>query len=205
MVSLSHLLASTLELLALAHLRQGEIEEPSLLAFEPRQNIPQCLTTRVQGLGQPCPHLCPCSFIGDEGRLPQDTAENLPHQLVQSLRGSIACRAALAEGAPERIGTASTAVLMVAGVHRAPTTREPTLATTDSAAQSILLGGRVPAGPWPVTSQAALGRFEGCLAEDGRYRHGHPLLCGGRLLTLAGAHRLSGRLTTAGGRGTRPA
>ena len=183
------LLASPLALLALDHLRQGEIEEPSLVAFELRQHITQCLTTRVQGLGPPCPPLGPCEFIGAEGRLPPDTAASLPPQLVQSLRGSIACRAALAEGAPERLGTASTAVIRVAGGQRAPTTRAPTPATTASAAQYILRGGIGPAGHWHVTLQAALGRCEGFLAEDGRYRHGQPRLCWGRLLTLAGAHR----------------
>jgi hypothetical protein len=59
MLGLGHLLASPLELLALDHLCQVEIEEPSLLAFELRQNITQRLTTRLQSLGQPFPHLGP--------------------------------------------------------------------------------------------------------------------------------------------------
>jgi len=106
-----------------------------LLAFELRQDITQRLTARVQGLGQPCPHLCPCQFMCHEGRLPQDTAEVLPHQVVQSLRGSIARRAALAEGEPQRIGTAPAEVIMVARVQSATTAREPARATADQAAQ----------------------------------------------------------------------
>jgi hypothetical protein len=40
------------------------------------------LTARVQGLGQPGPHLRPCEFMGDEGGIAQDMAEILPHQFV---------------------------------------------------------------------------------------------------------------------------
>ena len=135
MLGLGHLLSSPLELLALDHLCQVEIEEPSLLAFELRQHVPQRLTARVQGLGQPFPHLRPCQFMRDEGRLPQDTAEILPHQLVQHLGGGVARRAALAEGEPECIGTPSAEVIMIAGVQRATAAREPALATADKAAQ----------------------------------------------------------------------
>jgi len=45
--------------------------------------------------------------------------------------------------------------------------------------------------------QAVLGGFEDLLAKDGRHRHGHPGLCGGRLLTLARADRLQGRCAPA--------
>jgi hypothetical protein len=71
-----------------------------VVAFELCQDITQRLTARVQGLGQPFPHLRPCQFMRDESRLPQDAAEVLPHQVVQSLRGRIARRAARAEGEP---------------------------------------------------------------------------------------------------------
>jgi hypothetical protein len=52
------------------------------LAFELRQDITQRLTARVQGLGQPGPHLRPFEFMGDKGGSAQDTAEVLPHQFV---------------------------------------------------------------------------------------------------------------------------
>jgi len=71
-----------------------------LLAFKLRQDITQRLTARVQGLGQPGPHLRPFKFMGDEGRLAQDTAEVLPHEGVQDLRRGIARRAALTESEP---------------------------------------------------------------------------------------------------------
>ena len=135
MVALGPLLASPLELLALDHLREVQIEQPSLLAFELRQHVPQRLTARLQGLGQPFPHLCPGQFIGDESRLPQDTAEVRPHELVPRLGGGVARRAARTEGEPERIGTASTEGIMRAGGQRATATREPALATADAAAQ----------------------------------------------------------------------
>jgi len=135
MLGLDHLLASALELLALDHLRQVEIEEPSLLAFELRQDIPQRLTTCVQGLGQPFSHLCPCQFMRDEGGLPQDMAEVLPHQGVQGLCGGIARRAALAKRVPQGIGTASAEVIMIARVQGATAACEPTLTTAHQAAQ----------------------------------------------------------------------
>jgi hypothetical protein len=105
------------------------------LAFELRQDITQRLTARVQSLGQPSPHLRPFEFMSDEGGIAQDTAEILPHEGVQDLRGGIARRAALAEGQPQRISTAPAEVIMVAGMQRATTAREPTLATADEAAE----------------------------------------------------------------------
>jgi hypothetical protein len=47
MLGLGHLLSSPLELLALDHLREVQIEQPSLLAFELRQNVAERLTARV--------------------------------------------------------------------------------------------------------------------------------------------------------------
>ena len=135
MLALRHLLSSARKLLPLDHLRQGYIEQPRLLAFELRQDITPRLTARVQGLGQPGPQLRPFQCMGDEGRVAQDTAEVLPHECVQDLRGSIARCAALTEGEPQRIRTAPTEVIMVAGVQRAPTACEPTLATADEATQ----------------------------------------------------------------------
>ena len=131
LLGLSHLLSSTLKLLSLDHLRQVYIEQPRLLAFELRQNVTQRLPPRLQGLGQPGAPLGPFQFMGDEGRLPQDTAEVLPYQRIQGMSGGIARRAAFAEGEPQRIGTAPTAVIMVARVQGATAAREPTLATAD--------------------------------------------------------------------------
>ena len=205
MLALSHLLSFARKLLSRDHLRQIYIEQPRLLACELRQDITQRLTARVQGLGQPGPHLRPFQFMGDEGRVAQDTAEVLPHESVSDLRGGIARRAALAEGEPPRIRTAPTEVILVAGMHGATAAREPTLATADQSAQYIRIGRLVSTGHLHVTIQAVLSRFEGLLAEDGRHRHGHPLLRWGRLLTLAGPHRLQGRCATARRRGAGPA
>ena len=47
LLGLGHLLASPLELLALNHLREVQIEQPSLLAFELRQNVTERLTARL--------------------------------------------------------------------------------------------------------------------------------------------------------------
>ena len=161
-----------------------------MLAFELRQDITQRLTARVQSLGQPFPQLRPCQFLRDEGRRPQDAAEILPHEVVQSLRGSIARRAALTEGQPQRISTTPAEGIMVAGRQRATTAREPTLATADEAAESILRGCLVAARHWPMTLQAVLGRFAGLGADEGWHRHGNPLRRWGWLLTLARSHRL---------------
>jgi hypothetical protein len=135
LLALRHLLASARTLLPLDHLCQVEIEPPRLLAFELRQDITQRLTARVQSLGHPSPHLRPFACMRDEGGIAQDTAEILPHEGVQDLRGGIARRAARAEGQPQRISMAPAAGIMVAGRQRATTAREPTLATADEAAE----------------------------------------------------------------------
>ena len=70
MVGLGHLLAFPLELCPFDHLREVQIEQPSLLTFELRQDITQRLPSCLQGLGQPCAHLRSFQFMGDEGRLP---------------------------------------------------------------------------------------------------------------------------------------
>ena len=134
-LALRHLLASARTRLPLDHLCQGYIEPPRLLACELRQDITQRLTARVQGLGQPGPHLRPCQCMGEEGRVAQDTAEVLPHECVQDLRGGIARRAALTEGAPERLRTAPTEVILVAGGHGATAARESTRTTADQATE----------------------------------------------------------------------
>ena len=115
LLALRHLLSSARKLLPLDYLCQGYIEQPRLLACELRQDITQRLTARVQGLGQPGPHLRPFQCRADEGRVAQDTAEVLPHEGVQDLRGSRARCAALTEGEPQRIHTAPTEGIMVAG------------------------------------------------------------------------------------------
>ena len=98
MLALRHLLASARKLLPLAHLCQGYIEPPRLLAFELRQDITPRLTARVQGLGQPGPHRRPFQCMGDEGRVAQDTAEVLPHECVQNRRGAGAATIGNARG-----------------------------------------------------------------------------------------------------------
>ena len=189
-MALRHLLSSARTLLPLDHLCQVAIEQPRLLAFELRQDIPQRLTARVQRLGQPRPHLRPCACMADEGGIAQDTAEILPYEGGQDLRGGIACRAALAEGQPQRIRMAPAEGSMVAGRQRATTAREPTLATPDEAMESVLLGGIMAAGHGPIAVQAVRGRCAGLVADEGWHRHGHPCFRGGWLLTLARAHRL---------------
>ena len=116
MLALRHLLSSAFKLLPLDHLREVSSAQLRLLAFELRPDITQRLTARVQGLGQPRPHLCPFQCMGDEGRGASDTAEGLPHESVSDLRGGIAGGAALTEGEPQRIRTAPTAGIMVAGM-----------------------------------------------------------------------------------------
>ena len=82
MLRLAHLLSFPLELRPFDHLREVQIEQPSLLAFKLREDITQRLTSGLQGLGQPFAHLCPCQFMGNKGRLPQHAAEILPDQFV---------------------------------------------------------------------------------------------------------------------------
>jgi hypothetical protein len=67
---LSHLLAFPLELCPFDDLCEGQIEQPSLLAFELRQDITQRLPSCWSGLGEPCAHWCPCQCMSDQGRRP---------------------------------------------------------------------------------------------------------------------------------------
>jgi hypothetical protein len=205
LLALRHLLASARNLLPLDHLRQVSIEQPRLLAFELRQDITQRLTARVQGLGQPGPHLRPFPFMGDEGRGAQDTAEVLPHACVQDRRGGRARGAALTAGEPQRLRTAPTEVIMVAGLERTTAAREATRTTADEAAESRGISGRVPTGHWHVTMQAVLGSCKGLLPDHGRHRHGHPLLRWSGLLTLARPRGLQSGCAPACRRGASPA
>jgi hypothetical protein len=115
MLTLRPLLASALTLLALAHLREVDSAPPSVVAFEGCQDIPQRLTARVQGLGQPCPPLRPCQFRREESRRPQDAAAGLPPHVVPSLCGRSARRAAPAQGEAPCLRTASAEGSMGAG------------------------------------------------------------------------------------------
>src|SRR5215475_4720755 len=131
MLSLNHLLASALELLPLDHLCQVEIEQPSLLAFQLREDVTQRLSACVQGLGQPFTPLCPFQFMGDQAGLPQDPAEVLPDECVQGLSRGITSCAALTLGQPQCISAAATEIIMIAGGQGASAACEPALATTD--------------------------------------------------------------------------
>ena len=135
LLGLCHRLPCALALLTLDHLCQGEIEQPSVLACKRREDVTQRLSARLQGLGQPCAQLRPLQCMGDQVGLPQDTAAVLPDQGVQGVSRGIAGRAALALGQPQRIGAASTEVLVVAGAHGASAAREPTLAPTDESTE----------------------------------------------------------------------
>jgi hypothetical protein len=189
LLALRHLLAAARPRLPLAHLCQGESEPPRLVACELRQDITPRLTARVQSLGPPSPHRRPFEVMRDAGGIAQDPAELLPPEGVHDLRGGSARRAARAAGQPQRIRTAPAAVRMGAGMPRATSAREPTLATADQAAESRRLGGMVAAGHVPMTLQAGRGRFAGLGADAGWPRHGTPLRRWGWLLTLARSHR----------------
>jgi hypothetical protein len=132
MVGLCHLLASALALLTLAHLCQGESEPPSWLAFTLREDVPQRLSSRVQGLGQPCAPLCPRQCRGDQAGFPHDPAEGLPDEGVPGVSRGIAGGAARALGQPPRLSAATTEGIMGARAQGAAAACEPTLATTDA-------------------------------------------------------------------------
>jgi hypothetical protein len=50
LLALRHLLSLPLEFFTLDNLRQVQIEQPSLLSFEPRQDIAQRLASGLKGL-----------------------------------------------------------------------------------------------------------------------------------------------------------
>src|ERR671919_1337164 len=74
MVALGHLLSFALALRPFAPLCEVQIEQPSLLAFELRQDVTPRLPSCLEVLGHPGPLLRPCQCMGDEGRLPQHVA-----------------------------------------------------------------------------------------------------------------------------------
>ena len=197
MLGLGPLLSSTRAFLALEDLSQVEIKEPSLLTFELREEVTQGLSTCLECLGQPGPHLGAFQCMGNQRRLGQDTAAVLPDQLVQGTRRGITSRAAFALGQPQRISTTPAAVIMVAGAQRATTAGAPARTTADESPQEIRVGRVVAACHLDRAIQAVLGRFADLLAEERRHRHGHPLLGWGRLLTLAGPYRLQGGCASA--------
>jgi hypothetical protein len=69
MLGLGHLLASALELLTFDHLCEIEIEQPRLLTFELREELTQRLSTCLESLGQPSPHLGALQFLRNQSRL----------------------------------------------------------------------------------------------------------------------------------------
>jgi hypothetical protein len=139
MLGLGHLLAFPLALRPFDHRGEGHIEPPSLWAFALRQDVTQRVPSCLAGLGQPFPPLRPCQFRGDEGRLPQHAAAVLPEQCVSGVRGSIARRAAVAPGCPQRIGAPLTDIRVIARGERPPGTRQPTRPTADEATQEVLV------------------------------------------------------------------
>src|SRR4029077_14956440 len=90
---------------------------------------------------------------------------------------------------------------MVAGMQGATAARESTLTTADEATEYIAISRIVPSGHLHVPIQAVLGGFKGLLTDNGRYRHGHPLLHWSGLLTLARPHGLQSRWAPASRRG----
>src|SRR6266850_722952 len=94
---------------------------------------------------------------------------------------------------------------MVAGVQGATAARESTLTTADQATEYIGISCIVPAGHLYVPIQAVLGGVKGLLTDNGRYRHGHPLLRWSGLLTLARPHGLQSGCAPVCRRGAGPA
>src|SRR5207302_1111156 len=141
-----------------------------------------------------------------EGRLPQATAEGLPHPLVHRRRGGLARWAARAAGDPPRLRPPPTAVIRGTGGHGATAAGASPWATAEQAAASLRLRRLMAAGQGHVTLHAGLGRVAGRRADEGRHRHGHPRRRWGRVKApAAGIPRTVGRKASAGGRaGPRP-
>ncbi len=205
--ALRHLLSSACTRRTRAHLCQGDSEPPRGLAFERRQDSTQRLTSRVEGLGQPGAPLGPFPCRRAEGRLPQATAEGLPHPLVHRRRGGLARWAARAEGDPPRLRPPPTAVIRGTGGHGATAAGASPWATAEQAAASLRLRRLMAAGQGHVTLHAGLGRVAGRRADEGRHRHGHPRRRWGRRWTLASRRGAVSQATmgstTAAGPGSR--
>jgi hypothetical protein len=199
MLGLGHLLSCAFELVAPDDLGQIDFQQPGLLPFELREGITQSLPSGLQGLRQPCAAVGPCECRRDEGWLTQDSAQILPHQLIQGAGWDKPCGAALSLGRPQGIRPTAAEIVVIARGKAAPRTRQLTLATTDQAAEQGVVNGIVPAGHVGIARQAGLGRREGLRADDGRHGDGHPLLGWGRPMTEPRPHRPQGRLADAGG------
>ncbi len=175
--ALRHLLSSACTRRTRAHLCQGDSEPPRGLAFERRQDSTQRLTSRVEGLGQPGAPLGPFPCRRAEGRLPQATAEGLPHPLVHRRRGGLARWAARAAGDPPRLRPPPTAVIRGTGGHGATAAGASPWATAEQAAASLRLRRLMAAGQGHVTLHAAAGRVrprEAPPGEGGERRRPRP-------------------------------
>jgi len=124
-------------------------------------------------------------------------------------RGGVAGGAALALGAPQRVGAAHAEVVVVAVLGRAGGARQAAGAAADQRPQQVGVAG-VARGALLVGVQLGLHLGEGRLAHDLGDRHGDPLLRRPGRVALARPDRQQRRLTLPGGRdpgpvGLRPA
>ena len=189
MGALRSLRSSARTLLPLEHRCQGAIEPPRWWACALRQDSTPRVTARLPSRRPPGPPLRPFPCMGAEGRGAQDPAEVLPHEGVPGLRGGLARGAALTAGEASRIGTAPTAVIMVAGGHGATAARASTRTTAAQATEYRGIRRSVSSGPVPVPMPAGRGRpREATPVEVGARRRPRPAATGQRVPPLGGGH-----------------
>jgi hypothetical protein len=145
-LGLGHLLSCARELVSPDDLGQIDFQQAGLLPFDLGEGVMQGLPSGLQGLGQPCPAVGPCQFMGDERGVGQDPAEILPDQRLQGSGWGKACRAALPLSRPQGVGPTAADVVVVPRRQGTPHTGPLTRATADQAAEHVRMGGVVPAG-----------------------------------------------------------
>ncbi len=186
------------------HFRQIDLEQAGLLAFQLRQRSAQRALAILQCLREPFASLGPGQFMGYKLRIGQNAAKILPDQQVQRRGWRIARRRAFALRRAQSIPAPATAIVGIASAGQASGTGQATLAATDEATQQVVLHLIIAPRPLLVLLQTLLGHIESLLANDSRHWDGDPFLFWRRLLAIARAHWLHGRLAPASWYGARP-
>jgi hypothetical protein len=204
-VRLGHLLVFPLELVAVHHIGQRDLQHPGALAFERREGLLEGLPPCLACLRQPCASLGTLQGLGDEHGLGEDTTQIVPDQLVKSARGRVARRTAFPLGGPQGLGPAAAQRRVGARVQGAPRAGQETLATADQTTKQRVMRRSVPSGELALAIETRLCGSAWVLTDDGWHRDGPPRCRRGWLVTLARANRRQGGRAGASWGGARAA
>ena len=186
------------ELVAADEVRQRDFQKPRWLPFQRRQGLRERAAPRWQGLREPRTALGALQCVRHSRRLPQHWTAIRPPQRVECPGWGIPGGAAFPRRRPQRLGAATTAIIVIPRVEGTARTGHLTLSTTDEAAQEGVMGRRMTTGQWGMAIAPDLGRLTGVLADECGHRDGDPCLRWGGLLALPRPHGPQGGWAVAG-------